>query len=177
MTPSRPIRVFLAVLAAGALGGTAVALAAGTSTSARPKRVTARGVDGVHVHATYRHLRRAHLIRRIRHGCELGGPNTRSARLRAPLRGHVNFTLHRPRRVTDITVTHGARTHGVGIGSTIPQIRAAFAHAHVDHGTDDVFGITLVKIPKRDGGRFQFAVSTSTHRATTIGVPRIAFCE
>jgi hypothetical protein len=34
-----------------------------------------------------------------------------------------------------------------------------------------------VRIPKRDGGRFQFAVSTSTHRATTIGVPFIAFCE
>src|SRR3954464_9799576 len=138
MTPSHPIRVLLVVLAAGAVGGTAVAFAAGSSPAARPKRVSARGVDGGRLHATYRHLRRAHLVRRIHHGCEFGGPNTRSARLRAPLRGQVDFTLHRPRRVTDIVVTHGARTHGVGIGSTIPQIRAAFPHARVDHSTEDV---------------------------------------
>src|SRR3954453_4468944 len=146
MSTPRPTRVLAPVLVVGAAGGAAAALAAETGTAARPARVTARGVDGVHGHATYRHLRRQHLIHRIRPGCELGGPNTRSARLRAPLRGQVNFTLHRPRRVTDISITHGARTHGVGVGSTIPRIRGAFPHARVDHGTDATFGITLVRI-------------------------------
>ena len=46
-----------------------------------------------------------------------------------------------------------------------------------DHGTEDVFGITLAKVPKRDGGKFQFAVDVGTKKVTLIGVPFIAFCE
>ena len=53
----------------------------------------------------------------------------------------------------------------------------AFPHVKFDHGTEDVFGITLAKVPKRDGGKFQFAVDVGTKKVTLIGVPFIAFCE
>src|SRR3954470_7447239 len=83
------------------------------SADAALKKITARGVDGVKLGATYQHLRANHLIGKIRPGCELGGPNTRSAPLRAPLRGTVNFTLHSPRKVTDVSITKGAAAKGV----------------------------------------------------------------
>jgi hypothetical protein len=81
--------------------------------------------------------------------------------------------------VDSITITGGARARGVGIGSTIAQIKAKFPHAKVDHSTEQVFQLTLVKTPKRpqSGGRIMFGVSTQTHRTTIIGVPFIAFCE
>ena len=79
-------------------------------------------------------------------------PNTRSAKLKAPLKGSVNYTLHNPRKVDSITITGGAKARGVGIGATIPQIKAKFPHATVDHSTDQVFQLTLVKTPKRPHG-------------------------
>ena len=89
----------------------------------------------------------------------------------------MNFTLTSPRKVTDITIRGGAKARGVGIGATIPQIKAAFPKAKVDHSTEDVFGLTLVRIPKGGGGRIKFAVDVDTHKVTLIGVPIIAFCE
>jgi hypothetical protein len=77
----------------------------------------------------------------------------------------------------NITVRGGARARGVGIGATIPDIKAAFPKAKVDHGTDDIFGVTLVTIPKSGGGKFQFAVDTGTDKTTLIGIPFVAFCE
>jgi hypothetical protein len=144
---------------------------------AAAKRITPAGVDGVKIGKTYRRLREQGLVGRLRRGCELGGPNTRSARLRAPLAGQVNFTLKAPRRVTDISIRGGARARGVGIGAKIPAIKAAFPKAKVDHSTDTVFRLTLVRVPKRGGGRLMFGVSTKSKRVTVIGVPFIAFCE
>jgi hypothetical protein len=144
---------------------------------AAPKKITPSGVDGVKIGKLHADLRRQGLVGRIRRGCELGGPNTRSARLLAPLKGSVNYTLSKPRRVVDISIRGGARARGVGIGAKIPAIKAAFPKAKVDHGTEQVFGITLVRIPPGGGGRIQFAVDTTTKRTTLIGVPRIAFCE
>ena len=153
-------------------------LVAGTGTAAAPtKHITPSGVGKVKLGKTYRQLQHRHLIGRIRHGCELGGPNTRTARLRAPLKGSVNFTLTKPRKVTDITIRGGAKARGVGIGATIQQIKAAFPKAKVDHSTDHTFLLTLVRIPKSGGGRLMFAVDTKTHKATLIGIPIIAFCE
>ena len=111
--------------------------------------ITPTRVDGVHLGDTHQDLRARGKVGPIGPGCELGGPNTRSARLRAPLKGSVNYTLDSPRRVTDITVTKGARARGVGVGSTIPAIKAKFPNAKVDHSTDQVFQLTLVPTPKR----------------------------
>jgi hypothetical protein len=139
--------------------------------------INAHGVHGVLLGKSYTALRREKRVGKIRHGCELGGPNTRSAPLRSPLKGSVDFTMSSPRRVTNITVSAGGAARGVGIGATIPQIKSAFPKAKVDHSTDSTFGITLVRIPKNGGGKLNFAVDTHTHKVTLIGIPFIAFCE
>ncbi len=145
---------------------------------AAAKVITPTRVDGIHIGDTHQDLRQRGKVGPIRPGCELGGPNTRSARLRAPLKGSVNYTLTNPRKVTDITVTKGAKARGVGIGATIAAIKARFPNAKVDHSTDQVFQLTLVTTPKRpNGGRIMFGVSTQTNKTTIIGVPGIGFCE
>jgi hypothetical protein len=143
------------------------------------KVITPTRVDGVHLGDTHADLRNRGKVGPIRPGCELGGPNTRSARLKAPLKGSVNYTLSTPRKVNSITITGGARARGVGIGATIAAIKAKFPNAKVDHSTDQVFQLTLVTTPKRpqSGGRIMFGVSTQTHKTTIIGVPGIGFCE
>src|SRR5215210_4093214 len=166
LRPSLALAVLVALAAAG------VALAAAAV-------ITPTRVDGVHLGDTHADLRARGKVGKIRPGCELGGPNTRSARLLAPLKGSVNYTLSSPRKVDSITITGGARARGVGIGATITQIKAKFPNAKVDHSTDQVFQLTLVRTPKRPNsrGRITFGVSTQTHRTTIIGVPFIAFCE
>ena len=141
--------------------------------------ITPVRVDGVHLGDTHADLRARGKVGPIGPGCELGGPNTRSARLRLPLKGSVTYSLSSPRRVRAINITGGARARGVGIGATIAAIKAKFPNAKVDHSTDQVFQLTLVTTPRRpvSGGRIMFGVSTQTHRTTIIGVPGIAFCE
>jgi hypothetical protein len=166
LRPSLALAILLALAAAGvAVAATAV--------------ITPTRVDGVHLGDTHSDLRARGKVGPIRPGCELGGPNTRSAKLKAPLKGSVNYTLHSPRRVDSITITGGAKARGVGIGATIAQIKAKFPHAKVDHSTDQVFQLTLVRTPKRPHGRgrITIGVSTNTHKTTIIGVPFIAFCE
>lgn len=170
-----PHRVLGATVAAFCLFGGAAP--AETAQMSAARKITASGVGGVRLGATYTALRRRHLVARIQHGCEFGGPATRSARLRAPLKGVVDFTLRSPRRVADIAVSGGATARGVGVGATIPQIEAAFPKAKVDHSTDTVFGVTLVKVPKGGGGRLQFGVDTRTRKTVVIGVPFVAFCD
>lgn len=155
----------------------AATLALGTASAATPKKITAAGVDGVKLGMTYTHLRAAGLVGKIGPGCELAGPQARSARLRAPLRGSVDFTQTTPRKVAAISVTAGATARGVGVGATVARIRQAFPKAVADHGTDSTFGITLYKVPKSGGGKLQFAVDTTTKKVTIIAVPAIAFCE
>jgi hypothetical protein len=145
--------------------------------AAAAAKITPAGVDGVKLGETYAQLRARHLVGRIGKGCELAGPNARAAALRAPLKGGVDFTMSTPRKVVDVTIRGGATARGVGIGATIPQIKAAYPKAKVDHSTEHTFAITLVRIPKNGGGRLQFAVDTMTHRVTIIGVPAIPFCE
>ena len=163
------------------VGAGAVAVGSGVAPAetgrAAPKKITPSGVGGVKLGKTYIQLRRQNLIGRIRRGCELGGPNTRAARLKAPLKGGVNFTLTKPRRVTQITITGGAKARGVGIGAKIRAIKDAFPKAKVDRSTEGTFLLTLVKVPKDGGGRLQFGVDTRTKRTTVIGIPGIAFCE
>jgi hypothetical protein len=147
-----------------------------TSRSADQK-ITPAGVGKVSLGGTYRSLRASGLLGRQRPGCPLGGTDTRVARLTAPLKGTADLTTRSPRRVRAITVTGGASARGVGIGARIADIRAAFPKAKVDRGTEDVFGITLVKIPKNGGGRIQFAVDVDSRKVTQISVPAVQFCE
>jgi hypothetical protein len=175
---SRMIGAAAALATAGAVAiGVASAPGQTGHAAAAPKKITAEGVGKVKLGKTHRRLREQGLVRRLRRGCELAGPDARSARLRAPLQGQVNYTMTTPRRVTDITIRGGAKARGVGVGATIRRIKDAFPRAKVDHSTDEVFGITLVKIPKNGGGPIKFAVDVDTHRTTLIGVPIIAFCE
>jgi len=179
MSPLRPS--LLLALAASLVTAGAVAVAVSASPPARgaaAAKITPVRVDGVHLGDTHADLRARGKVGPIHPGCELA-ENTRSAKLKAPLKGSVNYTQHNPRKVTDISITGGARARGVGIGSTIAQIKAKFPHAKVDHSTEQVFQLTLVRTPKRpvSGGRITFGVSTQTHKTTIIGVPIIAFCE
>jgi hypothetical protein len=172
--------LLMAVVALVAATGAAVAVAASdpAARDSAAKKISPTRVDGVHLGDTHTDLRARGKVGKIRRGCELGGPDTRSARLLAPLKGSVNYTLEDPRSVESITVRGGARARGVGIGATIPQIKAKFPRARINHNTDEVFQVTLVQTPRRPrGGRITFAVSTQTHRTTLIGVPFIAFCE
>jgi len=164
------------IATAVAIAGSAVAVAPALTVPAPPK-ITASGVGKVKLGKTYRSLRQQGLIAKVRPGCELGGPRTRSAALRAPLKGSVDLTLTSPRKVRTITVTSGAAARGVGIGGTTADITAAFPKARVDHSTDDTFGLTLVKIPSTGGGRLVFGVETTMNKVSIIGIPAIAFCE
>ena len=153
-------------------------LAAVSAAGPQPaKKVTKDGVGQVKRNMTHKELREQGLVGRLQPGCELGGGATRSARLRAPLRGQVNYTLTNPRLAKIIIVRRGATAKGVGRGDTIPEIKAKFPHARVNKDTEEVFGLWLVTVPKGDGGKFQFAVDADTKRITLIGVPIITFCE
>jgi hypothetical protein len=155
----------------------AFAKPAAVATPAAAAKITPTGVDGVKLGETYAQLRARHLVGLIGKGCELAGPNARSASLRPPLKGGVDFTMTTPQKVVDISIRGGATARGVGIGATIAQIKAAYPKAKVDHSTEHTFAITLVRVPKTGDGRLQFAVDTMTHRVTIIGVPAIPFCE
>jgi hypothetical protein len=152
----------------------AVPVAAGAVANAE---ISGKGAGKVKVGASYSRLRAKGLVGAIRPGCELGGPNTRSARLKAPLKGSVDFTQTSPRKVTNIQVNGGATVRGVGVGSTLEEIQEAFPKAKIDRSTEEVFQITLVKVPRSEGGKFEFGVDTTTGEASVIGVPYIAYCE
>jgi hypothetical protein len=171
-------RLLASSLAIAALGAGAIAASApADTTAAAAPTITGAGVGKVKLKATYTSLRKHNLVGKIGPGCELGGPNTRSAKLKAPLKGFVNFTLKNPRKVTDITITGGATARGVGVGGSMADIHAAYPTATDDHSTDDTFGATLVRVPKSDGGKIMFAVDTTSGKITQIGVPSIGFCE
>ncbi len=155
--------------------GTAVAPA--LTVRATPQKITPAGVGAVKLGKRYTTLRSAGLVGRIGPGCELAGPSARSARLRSPLKGSVDFTQSTPRKVANIAVTGGATARGVGVGASAARIRQAYPKVVVDRTTEAVFGITLYKVPKSGGGRLQFDVDTTSKKVTTIGIPAIAFCD
>jgi hypothetical protein len=157
--------------------GVAALMLALPASAATPQKITKNGVGEVKLGMTFQELRDQGLVGRLRHGCELGGPNTRTARLRSPLRGDVDFTQTTPRKVTTITIRRGARARGVKVGDRIRDIKDAYPKAKVNRSTEEVFGIWLVRVPRNGGGRIRFAVDADTRKITLIGVPIIPFCE
>ena len=154
-----------------------VAMLAVPASASAPQKITRNGVGQVELGMTFQELRDEGLVGRLRPGCELGGPNTRSARLRSPLRGVVDFTQTNPRRVTNVTILRGARARGVKVGDRIRDIKDAYPKAKVNRQTEDVFGVWLVRVPRGGGGRITFSVPVDTKRIDRIGVPFIPFCE
>jgi hypothetical protein len=164
--------------------GLAVGVAAATadvSDTDHPgaQRITADGVGAVELGATHRSLHERGLVGKLHHGCELGGPSTRSANLKGPLEGSVDYTQNNPRRAVNITLTEGGAAHGVGIGDSIKDIKQEFPRAKVNHGTDRTFRLTLVSIPKKHSNktRYTFGVSTKSHHVKVIGIPFVAICD
>jgi hypothetical protein len=141
--------------------------------SASVPRITAKGVGQVKLGMRFGELREKGLVGRLRRGCELA-PDERVARLRSPLRGFATFV---DRKVTGVAVTRGARARGVRIGDRIRDIRDAYPLAKIDRSTEGTFGITLVRVPKRGGGRIQFSVPVDTGEIDLIAVPVVPFCE
>ncbi len=155
-----------ALLAGLALTATAVA-------APERAKISGAGVDGVKVGASYTSLRLAHKIGKATRGCELAGPQARSAKLLAPLKGSVDLTISKPRKVDTIAVTGGAKAKGVGVGSTRAAVKHAFPKAKFRH----VLGFTLATVPKSEGGPFEFSLGTKGKKVELIGIPHIAFCE
>jgi hypothetical protein len=163
----------IAVAGAVLIGATA---APGDSREVAAKKITAAGVGQVKLGKTHKQLRAAGLVGKLHGGCPLAA-NSRSAKLKAPLEGQVNYSEDTPRRAADILVTGGAKARGVGIGSTIADIKKAFPKAKVDRTGEDMFRVTFVDIPKSGGGRLSFAVDVDTKKVTVIGIPFVAICE
>ena len=122
MRPRTPLIAATVLLAAGI--ATAPAGGAGSSGTAA-QSFSGAGVGAVKLGRTFQSLRDAGRLGQQMPGCELAGPGTRAAKLKAPRKGFVDLTRQSPRRITP-SPCGGAKARGVGIGSTIPQIRAAF---------------------------------------------------
>jgi|SRR4051794_8991846 len=157
---------------------TAATLAVAAVALAESAPITSSGVGNLRIGDTYSHARKAGHIGKIVPGCELAGPNARSAKLLPPAKGFADLSFHSPRKITNITISGGATARGVGIGDKTADVKAAYKHVRVDHSTDSMFGFTLVVVTGSDGGsRIAFAVDTGTHKITRIGVPFLAECE
>jgi hypothetical protein len=156
----------------------ALALGPAAATAAAPQKITFKGVGQVKLGMTFKQLRAKHLVGKLHKGCELGGPGTRTARLRSPLKGSVNFVPDKvPRRVSDVTITGGAKARGVGIGDRLRDIKKKFPKRKVDHSQEDVFGAFFVFIPRAQSPKMMFVIDSTTRKITMIGVPVVAFCE
>jgi hypothetical protein len=153
-----------------------LALGPGAATAAAPAKITFAGVGQVKLGKTFKALHQQGLVRKLKKGCELAA-NTRTAKLKPPLKGDVNFTQSQPRKATDITIRGGAKARGVGVGGTIADIKAKFPKRKIDHSQEGVFELTFVDIPNKKHPKLVFAVDIHTKKITLIGVPFIAFCE
>jgi hypothetical protein len=150
-----------------------LALTATAAAAPGAAKISGAGVDGVKVGASYTSLRNAHKLAKATRGCELAGPQARAAKLLAPLKGSVNLTLTRPRKVDTITVTGGARAKGVGVGSSRAAVKRAFPKARFRR----TLGITIALVPKSEGGTFELSLGPAGKRVDSIGIPHLAFCE
>src|SRR5918994_6931640 len=95
-SPPRRLGATAALIGVTALVSGVGAAPADVAPAATPK-IGPTGVGAVKIGKSYTTLRRQNLVGKIRPGCELGGPNTRSAPLKKPLKGSVDFTQTSPR--------------------------------------------------------------------------------
>ena len=174
--PRRLALLALTVAVAAPAAATTVASPDTTTPARATPKITSKGVGKVKLGKTYKSLRRARLIGKIGPGCELAGPRARSAKLRAPLEGYVDLGTGRKRRVVHITVTGGAAARGVTVGDAQDDVLQEFPKAKVDTSTQDRYGVTIVKIPKTDGGRMEFVIGAED-RVMSINLPGVSFCE
>jgi hypothetical protein len=157
-------------------GGAAAAIATSAGGATSHPAITAAGVGPVKLGATAKALQRKGLIGKLTTGCELAGPGTRAARVKA-FRGTVGFTMSNPRKVNVIAVNgRGPRARGVEVGNRLADIKKAYKGVKVDKTLEDTFQGDFVRVPKKSGGRFEFFVSTKTVKIETIGVPSIPVC-
>lgn len=154
------------------LAGLAIVPSAHSAASITPK-----GVGPIQLGARYSDLLAKGLVEPMSPGCEVAGPKPRSARLRAPLKGSVEFTLSEPRRVATITIYGGATAWGVGVGAPGQKVKAAFPGIKIDRSGEETFGVTFIDVPRAKGGPIAFAVSTKTKRVEQIAVPNISICD
>lgn len=140
-------------------------------------KITKKGVGAVKLGKRHSALRKQGLVGKRTTGCELAGPGTHAARLKAPLEGGVDYRKTKPAKVKAITITGGAEARGVGIGDRKRDVKDAYGKVKVERGTEEVFGITLVTVPKKRGGKITFGIDTDSKRISVIGVPVIPFCD
>ena len=177
MTLPRRLTLLALTVAVAAVAAATTAASPDTGTTARATpAITSKGVGKVRLGSTYRSLRRAGLIGKSRPGCELAGPRARSAKLRGPLKGHVDLAPGKRRRVTHVSIRGGAAARGVTVGDTEDDVLQEYPKADVDTSTQDRFGVTIVRIPKTDGGRMEFVIGAED-RVTSIDLPGVSFCE
>jgi hypothetical protein len=167
------LKLGTAALASTALLGAAALVApagAGESEIIGPD-----GVGEVTVGAKHSKLKEAGLVGKLKPGCELAEAD-QFAKLKAPLEGSVNFTPDN--RADSIVVAGGeaATDEGVTVGSRRRKVKKVYPNAKFNKSTESVFGVIIVTIPKRDGGRFELALDETKH-VSLFGVPFVPFCE
>jgi hypothetical protein len=163
--------------AAAVAGAAAVALTASAGGATNHPAITPKGVGPIKIGATAASLQAKGLITKLTKGCELAGPNTRSAGIKT-FNGTVGFTRSTPRRVNVISVNgEGPQARGVGLGDRLADIRKAYKVVKVDKRQRGTFGGDFVTIPKKAGGKIMFFIDKGTHTITQIGVPIIPVCE
>ncbi|MEA2169374.1 MAG: hypothetical protein QOF76_2674 [Solirubrobacteraceae bacterium] len=156
-----------AVLALG-LGASAPAYAP------KPKTITGTGIGKIQLGATYKSLHKKGLVGKKVPGCELASPPQKGASLKPPLRGSV---IVESGKVTNITVFDGAEVNGVGPGSGLDDVKAAFPNAKVDSSQLGTFDAYFVRVKKADGGPFTFIVDGETEETVSVGIPYAALCD
>jgi len=158
-------------------GGAAVAIATTAGGATNHPAITAKGVGPVKLGATAKSLQAKGLIGKLKTGCELAGPGTRAASVKA-FNGTVGFTMTKVRKVDVIAVDGpGPQARGVEVGDTLPEIRKAYRTVEVDTSLQDTFGGDFVKVSKKAGGPIQFFVNAESGKIETIGVPSAPVCE
>lgn len=174
MTAPQLRRVSVGALLAAGVAVT-VATTAGGATNVQ--KITPQGVGKVKLGATATSLKQKGLIGKLTTGCELAGPGTRAAKVKA-FKGTVGFTMSNPRKVNVIAVNgRGPAARGVRVGDTLADIKKAYKVVKVNKTLEDTFQGDFVTIPKKAGGKLMFFVSTKTGKIETIGVPIIPVCE